>query len=178
MALMLALFWAPSLCAQEAPVESLKAAFLYRFAQFVEWPTNAFAADTTPLTLGVLGDDDFASKLGSLLKDKKAHNRSFVVKRIAEPADAAACHIVFVAAREGRRAAQVVEATRKKPVLLVGESDEFLDAGGMINIVKEEKQQLLRFDINPLAAEQANLTVSSHLLRLARKKTSKAGGAE
>ena len=174
--LLLSLLIAPAARSQEAvPVEELKTAFLYNFMRFVEWPTNAFAADTTPLTVGVLATekvgDNFATALTKLLKDKKAHNRTIVVKKITAPSEAAMCNVVFVTDAEARRTPQVADATRGKPILLVGESTDFLTNGGMINIVEDDRQKQLRFDIAPKNAEQASLTMSSHLLRLARNKT-------
>jgi hypothetical protein len=168
--LVLCFFAGPAARAQEAavPEEQLKAAFLYNFVRFVEWPETAFAAESTPLTICVSGDDDFTTKLGSLLKDKKAHNRSFVVKKLGAASEAANCHLVFVAKGDSRKTAAIAEAAQGKPVLLVGESDDFLTNGGMINIVQDEKQKQLRFDVAPKPAEKAGLTISSHLLRLAR----------
>lgn len=177
--LFLTLIIEPAARSQEvAPAEQVKAGFLYNFVRFVEWPTNAFGAENEPMTIGVIGGDSatsFANVLTSLLKEKKAHNRSIVVKKLSAPSDAATCQAVFVTDSDARRAAQVAEACRNKPVLLVGESDQFLESGGMINIVQDERQKQLRFDIAPKNAERSNLTISSHLLRLARKKT---GGAE
>jgi hypothetical protein len=170
--LVLSLFMAPAARSQETvSAEQLKAAFLFNFVRFVEWPTNAFTSDSIPITIGVIGSDRFATELSTLLKDKKAHNHPLIVKKFSAPADAATCQVVFVADGESRRTAQIVEATKTKPILLVGEADDFLDNGGMINIVQDERQKRLLFDINPLAAEKSNLTISSHLLRLARKKT-------
>jgi hypothetical protein len=168
--LVLSLFIAPPTRGQETavPEEQLKAAFIYNFARFVEWPTNAFSNDSAPLVLGVLGDEEFASKLNSLLKDKKAHNRSFVVRKLGSPSDASTCQIVFVARGDARKTPQAIEAAHGKATLFVGESDDFLANGGMINIVQDEKKKQLSFDINPQAAEKVNLTISSHLLRLAR----------
>jgi hypothetical protein len=167
--LICALFIAPAARSQEsAPVEQLKAAFLYNFVRFVDWPTNALGADTVPLTIGVIGSDRFANELSTLLKDKKAHNHPLLIKKLSVPADAAACQVVFVADGDIRRATQVADATRSKPILLVGEADDFLDNGGMISIVQDEKQKKLGFDINPQTAEKSELTISSHLLRLAR----------
>jgi hypothetical protein len=179
-----AMLVAPAARSQEAmSVEQLKAAFLYNFVRFVEWPTNALGADSTPLTIGVIGGasgDKFATELASLLKEKKAHNHPLVVKKFSNPSDAASCQVVFVADGDSRRAAQVIEATKGKPILLIGEADDFLDNGGMISIVQDEKQKKLTFDTNAHSAEQVNLSISSHLLRLARenKKPKKAGGAE
>jgi hypothetical protein len=170
--LLFSLLIAPAARSQEAvSAEQLKAAFLFNFVRFVEWPTNAFASDSVPITIGVIGSDKFATELTTLLKDKKAHNHPLNVKKLSAPADAANCQVVFVADGESRRASQIVDATKAKPILLVGEADDFLDNGGMINIVQDERQKRLLFDINPQSAEKANLIISSHLLRLARKKT-------
>jgi hypothetical protein len=174
--MLLSLFLTPAARSQEVPAEQLKAAFLYNFVRFVEWPTNALGAESNPLIIGVIGKggDQFADSLATLLKEKKAHNHPLVVKKLTSPADAATCHVVFISDGEPRRA-QIADAIRKKPILLVGEADDLFDIGGMINIVQEGKQ--LRFDVNLQAAEQSNLTMSSHLLKLARK-TKKAGGVQ
>jgi hypothetical protein len=179
--LVFAMLIAPAARSEEAvSAEQLKAAFLYNFVRFVEWPTNAFNLDSDPIVLGVIGGDKFASELATLLKEKKAHNRPFVVKKLSAAADAASCQVVFVGDGEARHPQAIVEATRKKPILLVGEAEDFLENGGMINILQDERQKRLQFDINPQAAEQSSLTVSSHLLRLARKTTpaKKAGGTQ
>jgi hypothetical protein len=155
------------LMAQDAvSEEQLKAAFLYNFARFVEWPTNAFPSESTPIQLGVLGNDEFANRLAALLKEKKAHGRSLVVKKMNGADDVAGSQIIFVNKSEGRKTSQIADAVKKQPVLLVGESDDFLENGGIINVVTDKKQ--LRFDIHVTNAEQNNLTISSHLLRLAR----------
>lgn len=149
----------------------VKAAFLYNFAKFVEWPAEAFSSETAPIQLAVFGDEEFGTKLRSLLNDKKAHGRSFEVKTISTPQEAKNFQIVFVASSETRRAPQVLEATRKSPVLTIGESEQFLDSGGMINFVFEDAQ--LRFEVNPESAQKAKLEISSKLLRLAKKRSPK-----
>ena len=168
---------APSGRAQEAVIleEQVKAAFLYNFVRFVEWPQSAFTSESAPITIGVLGNDEFATRLATLLKEKKAHSRSFDVKKLGNPSEATGCQMIFVAQSESKKATQVVEATKKQPALLVGETDDFLDNGGIINFVRDNNQ--LRFDINPKAAEDRKLVISSHLLRLARK-TKNAGGVQ
>src|SRR5687768_15795823 len=78
------------------PETDVKAAFLYNFAKFVEWPKEAFESDTAPIQIAVFGDEEFSAKLKSLLTDKKAHGRSFEVKRITNPQEAKTVHMVFV----------------------------------------------------------------------------------
>lgn len=150
-----------------APTESdLKAAFLYNFAKFVDWPKEAFANDEARIVIGIYGDEEFVTTLRALLQDKKAHGRGFTVKRIANPQEARNCHFLFFREDETRRMGQLLENIRRLPILTVGESAEFLEAGGMINLFVEDKQ--LRFDVNPGAADAARLTVSSQLMRLAK----------
>jgi len=156
---------------QAATEAEVKAAFLYNFAKFVEWPTNAFTSDAAPLRVAVFGDDDFTAKLAALLSDKKAHGRAFEVKRITNPQDAKNFHIVFVTGAESKRAILVLDAVKKSPVLTVGESEDFLDYGGIIMLYFEDAQP--RFDINPEAAEKVKLIISSKLLRLGKKKGAK-----
>jgi hypothetical protein len=157
--------------AATASESEVKASFLYNVAKFVEWPAEAFSSTNAPIRLAVFGDDDFATQLRSLLSDKKAHGRSFEVRTMANPQEARNCQIVFVASTENRRAPQVLEVTRKSPILTVGESDQFIELGGMINLFFEEAQ--LAFDVNPEAAQRVKLQISSKLLRLAKKRSPK-----
>jgi hypothetical protein len=165
---LLALFFLVPLIARSAVTESdVKVAFLYNSAKFVEWPKEAFTSDTAPIQVAVVGDDDFSAKLRALLSDKKAHGRSFEVKKISNPQDAKTAHMLFIPTAESRRLPQFLEATKKSATLTLGESDQFLDAGGMINILFEESN--LRFEVNPEPAERANLVISSKFLRLAKR---------
>jgi hypothetical protein len=157
--------------AATASESEVKAAVLYNFTKFVEWPAEAFASTNSPIRLAIFGDDDFATQLRSLLSDKKAHGRSFEVRTITTPQEARSCQVVFVAGSENRRVPQVLEATRKAPVLTVGESDQFIELGGMINLFFEESQP--GFDVNPEPAEKVKLQISSKLLRLAKKRSPK-----
>jgi hypothetical protein len=171
-ALMVGMLGAPRVHAATTASEAeVKAAFLYNFAKFVEWPTNAFTSESAPLRVAVVGDEDFTAKLGMLLSDKKAHGRAFEVKRITNPQDAKNFHIVFVTAAESKRTLLVLDAVKKSPVLTVGESDDFLDYGGMILLYFEDAQP--RFDINSEPAEKVKLVISSKLLRLGKKKGAK-----
>lgn len=170
-ALMFLLGMVNARAAATASETELKAAFLYNFAKFVEWPATAFPSETAPLRVAVFGDEEFTAELKSLLSDKKAHGRSFEVKRVVNTQEAKNFQILFVARSENRRALLILDAVRKFPVLTVGESDDFLDSGGMINFVFEETQ--LRFEINPAPAEKVKLVISSKLLRLAKKRSPK-----
>jgi len=166
-------FFSGTVASQGATVSEteVKAAFIYNFAKFIEWPAEAFSSETAPIQVAVFGEDEVSAKLKSLLSDKKAHGRSFEVKRIFNPQEAKNFQIVFVTAAENRRALQILEATKKLPILTVGESDQFLDLGGMINFFFEDTQ--LRFEINTEPAEKVKLEISSKLLRLGKKRSPK-----
>ena len=166
----------PPAVAQDAQVSEsdLKSAFLFNFTKFVEWPAEAFPGEDAPVVVGVYGDEAFTATLRALLADKKAHGRPFSVKRLVNPADARTCQIIYFRENETRKMGTVYEAIKKLPVLTVGESDDFLDLGGMFNLFFEDKQ--LRFEVSPATAENAKLTVSSKLLRLA--KNIRKGGAK
>ena len=153
--------------AQDAlPEADLKAAVLYNFTKYVEWPADAFASAEAPIVVGVFGDEAFTRTLRTLLADKTAHKRGFTVKRLTNDADAKTCHILFFQTAESRRMGRVYESIKRLPILTVGESDDFMDQGGMVYLFFEDKQ--LRFEVHPPTAENAKLNVSSRLLRLAK----------
>ena len=166
--LFLSLLARPAL-AQEAAVSEadVKAAFLFNFTKFIEWPPEAFPREDSKVEVGVYGDEEFTQTLRTLLADKKAHGRPFVVRRLINVADAKTCQILYFREGEARKMGAAYESIKKLPVLTVGESNDFLDQGGMFNFFFEDKQ--LRFEVNPATAENAKLTVSSKLLRLAKK---------
>ena len=151
---------------ESAPEADLKAAVLYNFTKYVEWPAEAFASAEAPLVVGIFGDEAFTRTLRTLLADKTAHKHPFTVRRLTNDADAKSCHILFFQAAETRRMGRLYESIKRSPILTVGESDEFMDQGGMVNLYFEDKQ--VRFEVHPPTAENAKLTVSSRLLRLAK----------
>jgi hypothetical protein len=156
--------------ASEAEV---KGAFIYNCIKFTEWPQTAFPNDNAPIRIAIVGDDEFTETIKTMLKDKKAHGRSFEVKKIVTPADAKGVHVLFCPNSETKKFGPYYDIVKKTPVLTIGESGQFLDAGGIINIIIEDQ---LRFEIHPEAAESANLVISSRLMRLA--KTIKKGEAK
>ena len=143
----------------------VKAAFLYHFTQLVEWPTNAFVTATTPMTIGILGQDPFGNELEETLAGKTVAGRSYVVARFQHVQDSSACHVLFVSNSEARRLSEILEGLSGQPVLTVGEADNFATQGGVIGLVKRDER--IQIEINPGAASQARLRVSSRLLRLA-----------
>jgi hypothetical protein len=154
--------------AQEAPPleYELKAAFLYNFVKFVEWPPDAFAGPRSPLTICVYGDDPFGSSLDEAVRGESLGERSLLVQRPAALGELRDCKVLFVSPSERQRMPEVLSEVGGAPVLTVGDTDGFLRAGGIINFVLEENK--VRFLINQDAAERSRLRISSKLLRLAK----------
>lgn len=142
----------------------LKAAFLYRFAQFTEWPAAALAG-REQLTLCVLGEDPFGPALDGLAGNP-VQQRRLAVQRLSDPQQLGHCHIVFLGAMRPEVLSQVLRRSRQLPVLTVADHKSFATAGGMIQFVIVNNR--VQFEINSAAAERAGLKLSSHLLKLAR----------
>jgi hypothetical protein len=153
--------------AQDAPPSEyrLKAAFLFNFAKFVEWPPEAFAETNSPFVIGVLGDSPFGEELAQTVggKDINAHPITLQTFRVA--AEATNCHLLFVSTSEQKRLLEIIPRLRGAAILTVGETERFIEAGGMINFVSENHK--IRFQINDDAAKGARLKISSKLLSLA-----------
>jgi len=151
----------------EPPTEyQIKAAFLYNFAKFVEWPADAFADPHAPLVLGIVGEDPFGSVLDKLVLGKTVNGRGLVIKKLKQGADLRNCHILFLSSSETKRVPQILESLQGASVLTVGERERFAQSGGVINFILEENK--VRFEINSDAAARARLNISSKLLALAR----------
>jgi len=152
--------------AQQQPSEyDLKAAFLFNFAKFVEWPPEVFAGTNSPIVIGILGKDVFGDTLGKIINDRKVNNRGFAFRHFDSANEATNCQILFVSSSERNDFAKIVSALHNASVLTVSEADGFLKAGGMINFLIEGKN--IRFQISDEAAKKAQLKVSSKLLSLA-----------
>ena len=155
--------------AQESPPTEyqLKAAFLLNFAKFVEWPPKVFAEATSPMVLGILGENPFGDVLERTIRDKTINSRPLVIKEFRSAAEATNCHLLFIGASEKARLPEIVAGLRGACVLTVGETDRFTEAGGMINFVRQGNKT--RFQINEVAAKGVGLKISSKLLSLAAR---------
>ena len=151
--------------AAEVSEYDLKAAFLYNFVRFVDWPQDAFAGERTPLTICVLGEDPFGPSLDAVVRGEQVGERGMVIQRTGGLDDLGACHVLFVSRSERKRLAKVLARVQGQPVLTVADMEGFLRAGGVINFVQEDSR--IRFLINTEAAERGGLRISSKLLRLA-----------
>jgi uncharacterized protein DUF4154 len=157
---------APSIARGEtAPEYTVKAAFLYNFAKFVEWPAGAFSGPTSPIVIWVLGEDPFGDALGSL-KGKTANGRPIVVRYAANLGELERCHLLFVSASEKANLPKILQTTKGWGILTVGDMNGFAQDGGIINLVNEEQQ--IRIEVNMEAAQLSRLKISSKLLALAK----------
>jgi hypothetical protein len=151
--------------ARSTPPEYLiKAAYLYHFAMFVDWPADAFSSRNSPIVIGIVGTDPFGPAIDDTVRDKRIDGRPLVVKRLDWTQDLRQCHILFVA--DGGKIGDVVRRVGDLSVLTVGETQDLAKHGAVITFRIEDNR--VRFDINVDAAKRSRLTISSKLLSLAR----------
>lgn len=155
--------WAQS---EQLTEYEIKAAFLYNFTKFIEWPPDAFANSGAPIVLGIVGQDPFGDSLVQMVAGKTLNGRGLVVKRVKEGHELRSCHILFVSSSEKKRLTQILESLKGSSVLTVGEMSRFGQSGGAINFVLQENK--VRLEINAEAAARARLKISSKLLAVAR----------
>ncbi|MBW8864533.1 MAG: YfiR family protein [Verrucomicrobia bacterium] len=144
----------------------VKAAFIFNFAQFVDWPPAVFTNASAPLCIGILGDDPFGKILDATVNGEKVDGHPIVIRRFQRAEEALDCQVLFVSRSETRRMRQILASLKDRSILTIGEVDGFCKDGGIIRFVTEQNK--IRFRINPETAKNANLTVSSKLLRLAQ----------
>ena len=150
--------------------DKVKAAFIVNFTKFIEWPSNALGKADAPMVVEILGADGIASAMEEAVRDKKVSKRPLIVRRLTsvkEIGGDSACHLLFIGRSEKARTAEICRPLAKAGVLTVADSEGFLEQGGMINLILEENR--VQFEINAVAAERAGLTISSQLLRLAKR---------
>lgn len=150
---------------ERAQEYALKAAFMVNFAKFVEWPDSAMANWGEKFVLCVIGEDAFGSILDGLSK-QAVKGKPVQIKRLEDLPEQTDCIILFVSDSERHRMAHIMQRLQGKNVLLIGDYDGFLAEGGMIQFFKEQNK--IRFAINIQAARQADLSISSKLLKLAK----------
>jgi hypothetical protein len=144
----------------------VKAAFLFNFMKFVEWPNRLFTTANGPLIIGVPAVDSLQPTLEKIFQGKTVRGRSVVVRELKNKEQAAECHVLFLTGLDKRQMDAWLERLKGSPTLTVGESENFAARGGIINFFLLDNQ--VRFEINPGAAEKAGLKISSQLLSLAK----------
>jgi hypothetical protein len=145
----------------------IKAGFIYNFAKLTEWPAPSFPQPNSPIVIGILGEKDpFQGTLDDVLRGKQVNGRAFVVKHMKGKEDVKGCNMLFVSSSEKEHLDELFRFIQGLPILTIGDTPGFAQRGGIINFVLEDNR--VRFDIDVEAAKQANITISSRLLTLAR----------
>ena len=151
-----------------APTEyEIKAAFLYNFAKFVEWPADAFRKEPGALVIGILGNDPFGHDLDDALEGKTIQDKKIVLKRVSDWEQASECNVLFVSASQEHDVEGLLNVIKKLPILTVSDMGGFAQRGGVVGMMVEGNK--VRFNVNTKAANAAGLKVSSQLLKLAKR---------
>ena len=154
------------LAAGSKPTEyDVKAAFLYQFTMFVEWPSSAFADSSSPFVIGVLGDDPFGHSLDDAVRGKDVSGRRIVIKRFSRLSELQNCQMLYVSTSEGNRVSSVIDKTSGQNTLTVSDIERFAREGGVIELKTTDGR--VGFEISTGAAKRSGLKISSKLLRLA-----------
>jgi hypothetical protein len=150
----------------EANEYQIKAAYLLNFPNFVDWPGAINNDLQSPIRLCLLGSDPLGSALSRMMADRLSRGRSLLLRRVSRTDPVSDCQILYIGPSEGKYIPQILESLHNVSALTVGETDQFAEQGGMIQLVMEDNR--IRFRINPSAASQAGIRISSKLLALAQ----------
>lgn len=161
-----ALLWLGAAHAQEGSSEyQRKASLICTIVRSTQWPAKKFAQADSPFVIGVYGTDAISEYLREMIQDRRFHDRSVVVKHLHAREELVGCHVLFVSRSERERLGPVLGEVRRENILTVGESDDFLDRGGVVNFVIVEGN--VRYQINGSSARRERLTISGKLLQYA-----------
>ena len=153
--------------AQDVTEPALKAAFIYNFAKFTEWPPDGDVVPATaPFVICVLGDTAVGDALERAVKGRVVAGRSLAVSRLVLAAPQRACHVLYVSGVTAGQASQLVAGLRDAPVLTISDLEGFTELGGIAQFFFEHGQ--LRFSVDLGCAKRARLQISSRLLALAK----------
>ena len=145
----------------------IKATFVYKFAPFVEWPQNAFASPTSPISICALGEDAVTALLDQAVAGQTAGARRFEVRHLDRVARNSGCHILYIAGSSAQSPSDALNAVQGSPVLTVTDAARTPQAAGAISFFVQDSR--VRFDIDQAAAAENGLSISSRLLSLARR---------
>ena len=152
---------------QTAPEYAVKASYIARFTEFIEWPEKTIEDNPSkPIVISVIGDAPFRDIFDRTFAALKIKRKSVEIRYISSVEDSEGSQIIFISRSEKRRLKQIVAFTKDKPILTISDTQGFVGQGVMINFYQEEKK--IRFEINPSAAEDAGLQLSSLLLSSAK----------
>ncbi len=165
----------PQASAQEISEYQVKAAFLYNFTKFVDWPPQPGNLGQKPFAICVIGDDPFRGGLETIVEGKSVNGQVLEVRHVKKIDDAQDCRIAFISSSEKVRFRPILDGLRGSGVLTVGDTKGFAEMGGVINFTLVDNH--VHIEINPEAAKVQKLKISSRLLRVAQiVRTGNAGG--
>jgi hypothetical protein len=143
----------------------VKAAYLYNFARFVEWPARTAAEANNRFSICVLGQNPFGGALNTTFANETINGKSVIARNIPDSSEATNCRILFISASEGDRLRQILATVKDASVLTVSDLPQFSRSGGMVQFMMEGSH--VRFEVNLAPAERAGLVLSSELLKVA-----------
>lgn len=145
--------------------DQIKAAYMFNFAKFVEWPPETFSPESSSLNFCALGRSQTAEEMDALVAGKSINGRPIKMRHLGKLEEIRSCQLVFIAG-SGKQQQQLLQAAKGMPILVIGDSPGFARSGGMVGFIREGGKVL--FEVNPGSAEEAHLKISSKLLALAR----------
>jgi hypothetical protein len=167
--LCLSLLLGTCLAARAQPIFSteyeIKSVLLFNLAQFVEWPGAAFDTPSSPIVIGVVGENPFGNSLEKVIEGETVQNRKLIVRYFRRPSEIEGCHLLFISRSESARVDAIFSHLKGRPVLTVGDTESFGQRGGMVRFVSEKNKVRLRLNVPRI--EESRLKVSSKLLRIA-----------
>jgi YfiR/HmsC-like len=168
--LLMAVAWlaGTSVCVADEPLPSeyqVKAAFLINFPKYADWPAAVFAELNSPIVIAVLGETKVFEELKKLIAGRTINGREIVLKRAVAGTAPGVCHILFFSAAEQRHSANLLAKLKNISILTVGESDDFLERGGVINLARRNRK--IALEVNLAAASNSRIKISSKLLSVA-----------
>ena len=157
----------PKIILAQAREYTLKAAFLEKLTRFIEWPQHLEMSDTTkPFILGVVGKNPFGSILEQIYTNFKIKNKDVTIRYINEMNDISGCHLLFITKSEKRAINRIIRYTQRKPILTIGDTDGYAEAGVIINLYI--KDETIQFAINETALQETGLFADYLLLRISK----------
>lgn len=143
----------------------VKAAFLFNFSQFVEWPGGAYEGTGSPFVIGILGENPFGNYLREIIAGESVKGHPLTIHQYKNVDEIKLCHILFINPGETRHVREVITALKGRNILTVSDAADFIQSGGMIRLVKNDNK--IRIQVNPAKAKEAGLIISAKLLGVA-----------
>jgi len=153
--------------ANTSPEYQVKTAYLYNFAKFIQWPEGTFTDTTESIVIGIVGKDPFGPSLDEAIHQRRAQGRLLRIERYSDLANIGDCHLLFVSRSEAKKQSELLTALADSNLVTIGESPNFIKEGGQIRFFVS-KNQTIKIEINPDAARQAGIFISSRILKIAR----------